>query len=311
MHYIVVDFEWNQPISWQSSVYKEFGDKLVFEMIQIGAVKLGEDMKPVDSISIPIAPTCYIRINPRIRKMTGLGPDELAGAPSFNEAMAQFAEWCGEDYILMTWGCDDVSVLKQNMDFFSCSVQLSPLYDIQRMFSDVRGVKERKGLKTAMELAGIEEEEDRTFHNALHDAWYTAKVFASLPEPESILKYIQKPKALNRTRHHSREKTQGEVFDSIEEALESETALKPVCPRCKKPFEPDGPYVSQSEGRYVNVGRCKSHGAQLIRLRIREDDESKFILHRTVSPANGNDVAYIHTKMLMIQREKEGKEVSP
>ena len=40
MHYIVVDLEWNQPMSFDSSVFRQVGDRLVFEMIQIGAVKV-------------------------------------------------------------------------------------------------------------------------------------------------------------------------------------------------------------------------------------------------------------------------------
>ena len=44
MHYIILDLQWNQPLSYQSHVYREVGDKLIFEMIQIGAVKL--DSRP-------------------------------------------------------------------------------------------------------------------------------------------------------------------------------------------------------------------------------------------------------------------------
>lgn len=42
MHYIILDLEWNQPMSYQSHVYREVGDRLIFEMIQIGAVKLDD-----------------------------------------------------------------------------------------------------------------------------------------------------------------------------------------------------------------------------------------------------------------------------
>lgn len=57
MQYIILDLEWNQPLSYQSRTYREVGDRLIFEMIQIGAVKVNEDMQVVDSISIPIQPT--------------------------------------------------------------------------------------------------------------------------------------------------------------------------------------------------------------------------------------------------------------
>ena len=44
MTYIILDLEWNQPISYQSRTYREIGDKLIFEMIQIGAVKLDAEL---------------------------------------------------------------------------------------------------------------------------------------------------------------------------------------------------------------------------------------------------------------------------
>ena len=95
MTYIVLDLEWNQPISYQSSTFRKVGDKLMFEMIQIGAVKLDADLNPGEAISIPIAPTHYVKIHPRIRRMTGLDSETLAGAPAFREALEQFVAWCG------------------------------------------------------------------------------------------------------------------------------------------------------------------------------------------------------------------------
>ena len=153
MTYIILDLEWNQPISYQSRTYREVGDKLIFEMIQIGAVKLDADLNPADSISIPIAPTHYLRIHPRIKRMTGLDSETLAGAPNFREALEQFVAWCGEDYALLTWGIDDVSVLYQNIRFFHCEdISLPPLCDIQLLFTQVHKLKDRAGLKAAMEL---------------------------------------------------------------------------------------------------------------------------------------------------------------
>ena len=54
MHYIILDLEWNQPMSYQSHVYREVGDRLIFEMIQIGAVKLDDSLAVVDSIPFPV-----------------------------------------------------------------------------------------------------------------------------------------------------------------------------------------------------------------------------------------------------------------
>ncbi len=306
MQYIVLDLEWNQPLSYQSRTFQKIGDQLMFEVIQIGAVRLDENLDPAESISIPIAPTHYIQIHPRIRRMTGLDADTLAGAPAFREGLEQFVAWCGEDYTLLTWGCDDVSVLWQNITFFQCEdIPLPPLCDMQRLFSDARQMKDRVGLKTALELTGIEPEEGRAFHNALNDAWYTALVFRTLADPSAVLNYAREPKELIHGKRSAREKTPGEVFDSVREALESESAIHPACPRCGRVLALDGEYIKQSADKYISIARCKSHGRILIRLRFRIDDDGKKIMTRTTAPATHANVAYVHTKQLQVQQRLE------
>ena len=69
MHYIVMDLEWNQPTSFNTPVFRQIGDSLLFEVIQIGAVKLGDDFSVLGELSIPIRPTHYVDIHPRVRRM--------------------------------------------------------------------------------------------------------------------------------------------------------------------------------------------------------------------------------------------------
>ena len=305
MTYIVLDLEWNQPISYQSSTFRKVGDKLMFEMIQIGAVKLDANLNPGEAISIPIAPTHYVKIHPRIRRMTGLDSETLAGAPAFREALQQFAAWCGEDYTLLTWGIDDVSVLYQNIHFFHCEdIVLPPLCDIQRLFSTVHNLKDRSGLKTAMEMVNITPDDTMSFHNALNDAWYTALVFKTLPDPSAVLNYPQEPRPLIHSRHITRERTEGETFASVRDALASETAIHPVCPRCGRVLALDGEYIRQSADKYIAVAKCRNHGRILIRLRFRIDDDGKKIMSRTTAPATSANVAYIHTKQLQNQQRQ-------
>lgn len=302
MHYIVLDLEWNQPLSPQSKVFRTVGHRLIFEMIQIGAVKLDAGMKPVDSVSIPIHPTHYVRIHPRIRRMTQLGQEELADAPAFSEAMDQFLDWCGEDPVFLTWGCDDASVWKQNMDFFQYEKPMVPVFDIQRMFSDRLGSKERKGLKAAMELVGVEVDESLFFHNALHDAYYTALVFGKMPNPNEVMNYPVVPKNLLNSRRRAAQTGERE-FDSVLAALESPDAQSPKCPQCGKALLVDPPYVQQSGDKYIGLGKCADHGMQLLRLRLRATEEGKCAMTLTVGKATAANCAYVRTKHLQMQQK--------
>jgi len=310
MHYIVLDLEWNQPISWQSAAYKKVGDRLIFEMIQIGAVKLDDRLEISDAISLPIAPTCYQQIHPRIRRMTGLGEEELAGAPAFREALEQFAAWCGEDYILLTWGCDDVSVLQQNIDFFECGdIVLPPLCDIQKQFAEVHQLKDRPSLQKAMEMLEIEADEHMAFHNAKNDAWYTALVFRTMPDPAAAIRYAQEPRNLIHKPRNAREKTPPASFPSLRAALESDAALKPVCPRCGRNLTLDGEYVLQSPDKYVTIGKCRNHGKMLLRLAMRAEGEGQVQMRRSVAPANHANVAYVHTKQFQARQRASQRHI--
>ena len=94
MNYIVLDLEWNQPVSYASAAYRKVGSKLLFEVIQIGAAKVDETMQIVDSISIPICPTHYLTIHPRVKRMTGLTQEILCDAPAFSEGTCPGCTTC-------------------------------------------------------------------------------------------------------------------------------------------------------------------------------------------------------------------------
>ena len=83
MHYIIIDLEWNQPLSHMSSAFRRVGDRLMFEMIQIGAVKLDERRRLVGSFSTLITPEFYMKLHPRIHRITGIAQEDLADAPRF------------------------------------------------------------------------------------------------------------------------------------------------------------------------------------------------------------------------------------
>ena len=90
MDYIVLDLEWNQPMSYNSSAYKSVGGRLLFEMIQIGAIRLNDQLEITDSFNQLIQPTHYVKLHPRIKRITGISQDDLCDAPQFVEAAEEF-----------------------------------------------------------------------------------------------------------------------------------------------------------------------------------------------------------------------------
>ncbi|MBQ8080518.1 MAG: exonuclease domain-containing protein [Clostridia bacterium] len=305
MQYIVLDLEWNQPITFQGGAYRSSGGKLIFEMIQIGAVKLDENREICGTFNQLIQPSCYLRLHPHIRKMTHITEEDLMDAPQFGEAYARFTEWCGDDCVLLTWGCDDISVFEQNLHYFACETPLKPVCDMQRLFGDVIGnSKERKSLKSAMEYYGIDPNENKAFHNALNDAYYTALVFARLPEPDKVLNYQLKARNLI---HQDRRKKTSVAISRVARgqaiALRGQFAQKTPCPVCGKPQKPKVDYVRQQADLFQALAVCPDHGLYFSKLRFFVNNDKKKVMERTTALSEEQNKAYVSTKLIQWQNK--------
>ena len=74
MHYVVMDLEWNQAMSSKSSVFNKLPIHLRGEIIEIGAVKLNEDMTPGEEFKIDVKPVYFKRMHYKVKKAHRLRP---------------------------------------------------------------------------------------------------------------------------------------------------------------------------------------------------------------------------------------------
>lgn len=114
MEYVVVDFEWNQ-----SSRPGHSSGRLPFEIIEIGAVKLDEDLREIGRFSRTVRPKVYKKLHYMTRELTGISQQELDGSDPFPYVLVDFMLWCGNDFIFCTWGNTDLVELQRNMRFFN------------------------------------------------------------------------------------------------------------------------------------------------------------------------------------------------
>lgn len=305
MDYIVSDLEWNQPLSYNSPAYKSVGKKLLFEMIQIGAIKLNDRLEIVDTFNQLIQPTHYVKLHPRIRRITGISPEDLCDAPQFCEAAQRFHTWCGDQCALLTWGCDDVSVFQQNLDFFTFSQPFPKMYDLQRLYGElVNDTKNRAGLKSAMEHFDIAPQADHPFHNALNDAYYTALVFQKCPQPQDVLRFPQTARKLtheDRSRHQERCDTIH--IGRIGEAMRGKHAVTPPCPVCGHRQELSVGYVTLSDGTQQALCQCADHGLFMVRVKFQKGENNRRLMVRTCALSEEQNPAYISTKLLQWQNK--------
>ena len=151
------------------------------------SIKLNESFEQIDTFDAMIRPKIYPRLHPFVEKITGIRSEMLADKPDFNDAYSRFLAFIGnEPAILCTWGGDDIKSLFRNILFYDLDADaLTNQYmNVQPFAAEYLNHEAGKaiGLKNAVEALGIPEGE--TFHNALNDAVYTAKIFAITPPAE-------------------------------------------------------------------------------------------------------------------------------
>lgn len=303
MNYVIMDLEWNQPLSHQSFAYRQVGDRLMFELLQIGAVKLDGARRMRGSFSQLIAPSRYKKVHPRVSRITGIRQGDLIGAPGFVSAMRRFIDWCGEDCVLLTWGGDDINVLKQNLDFFGVKDAMPPVYDLQKHYVTWAGEDaHRKGLQSAMRHCGIRAVADHDFHNAVSDAYYTAQVFQCAPNPEGVSQFVQEARPLvPRIKKH--EDSLSFAVRSVETGLRSRHAMRPACPVCGKSARVPEGYVPLRES-YVALADCPEHGLIMSELAF-ERAGNHWQMKRHCKLSDEQSPAYVKTKHLQWQAKVE------
>ena len=240
MNYIVFDLEWNQSPGgkrWSNS-------RLPFEIIEIGAIKLNEEKEIVDSFQRLIKPQVYNWIHDSIHEVIHMNYKDLQNGTLFPQAITEFLEWCGEEYIFFTWGNQDVMELQRNMKYYGkLSLLKGPVtyYDVQKLFA-IRYEEndERRALEFAADKMGVEKKMD--FHRALGDAYYTACILQKIEDkyifPNSSLDVYQNPKSKREEIHISYptyDKYVSREFYSREKAMKDREVTGTKCPLCHNP----------------------------------------------------------------------------
>lgn len=300
VQYILMDLEWNQPLSHLSAQYRRYGKQLMFDMIQIGAVKLDSGLRMTGSFNQFIQPGLYRKLHPRISRITGITQEDLYGAPQFIEALERFVSWCGEDFALITWGCDDISVFQQNLNFYLKDERaMPPVYDLQRLYgAHTGGSKNRAGLSSAMKFFNIQPSPEHPFHSAVDDAYYTALVFQQMPEADKVLEYPQAARELTPAKKARDEQADDLRFTSITQALGSRPAQQPNCPACGRRLGiPEG-YVPFRDDTWRALADCPDHGLVLVDLVLDKSAQGRPLVRRRAALSDQQNPAYIKTKHL-------------
>ena len=178
MDYVIIDLEFNnlqgvyQTMNQYLNRENSFKRRLYpNEIIQIGAVRLGEDLAVVDGLNIMVKNTFYKTLNPMISEMTGVTQAMMDEGIGYPEAVKVLEEFC-KGAVVLTWGVSDIYEIIRN-----CHMHQTPITVLGQRYLDLQawiGQRENgnrtPSLKSIMELYDIEIDD-----NLLHDGYYDAQ----------------------------------------------------------------------------------------------------------------------------------------
>ncbi len=300
MDYIILDLEWNQS----NSDHSQEEERLPFEIIEIGAIKLNSQMSMVSEFNELIKPQVYHEMHYITRKLIHLQMEELERGKPFVEVMKKFFEWCGDSYMFCTWGPLDLTELQRNMDYYEMpALTTKPLkfYDVQKLFSIAfEDKKSRRALEYAVDFLKIKK--DIPFHRAFSDAYYTAKVLTRIEDPLVLEKvsfdvYVT-PKTKKEEIHiefNDYIKYITREFEDKAELLTDKEIMSTKCYLCHRNIKKKLKWFTPNGKHYYSVSFCNKHGNMKSKIRIRRAENekvyavktSKFITEEEMNRING------------------------
>lgn len=326
MNYIVFDLEWNQTINQNN---KNKTDALQFEIIEVGAVMLDEDFNEISRYSSLIKPVLHRKIHPIIREITKITDEDLQMERDFKTVISEFFQWCGEDYILCTYGNQDLMELQNNLEYHGInSPELGVQWSYPMMYIDVQKIfglaqnenNEQRSLESAVTQLNLAQ--DKEFHRALEDAVYTGQILAKL-ERDLIsenysLDYYRIPKTKQEEKEikisgHNEFISMG--YENKEDLLEQPYLYVTRCVICDRKCRKKIKWFTDNS-KYTCISVCPEHGIMEGTIHVKQNRiRNIYYAIRKVSLINNEELENIIAKKenikerrrLKRQREKNKK----
>ena len=312
MDYIVLDLEWNQNPYGKRNYHPE----MPFEIIEVGAVRMNSNLEMEDSFHQIVKPRVYKKLHYKIKEITHFTNEELAKGSDFRKVIREFLEWCGDDFMFCTWGSMDLTELQKNMKHYKLERVLDfPLYylDLQKIHSlRYDDGKNKSTLSDVVEELHIKE--DKEFHRAIDDAYYTAKVFQKM-DPGRFIKRLSidtfyPPRIKEEeifVEFDDYNKLVTREFLSKDEMFSDKDIEELRCNKCGERIYPYIDWFSDSGKTYFCLGRCPEHGDVRGKIKIRKCEKDSFYAIKIVKLADETRVQKVKDKKESIREKRREK----
>lgn len=313
MNYIVLDLEWNQGQKRNPKI-----EAPPFEIIEIGALKLNEAFELIDVYESLVKPQIYNTMHKITAELVHLNMSDLKNARLFKTVAKEFLDWCGEDSIFCIWGVQDLTEWQKNMDYYHMpplSQGPIPYYDVQKLYSIYAGdQKKREALHNVVELEGMVDEEV-SFHRALGDAYYTARILRYIASEELL-------KMVSFDTYHIPKDVKGQIYRKFDnyakfisrgfversEIMEDKGITCVKCIYCQNALKKTVPWFTPNNGKhYYAIANCSKHGLMKGKIRIRRSKDDEYYVVKTVKTISEAEAEEVLAKKKK-HKEKLNKE---
>lgn len=263
MNYIILDLEWN-------NAYCKKKKGFINEIIEIGAVKLDENLQITDTFSMFIKAQIGKKLHSRVKELTNITNDDISAGTPFSQTMALFRKWsAGNDTVILTWGDTDIRVLIDNFRYFN-GISFIPFLknyvNLQKYAQAFMNIpkSEQIGLSAAAEKLGLNPD-DYTHHRALDDSLLTADLFAAIYNEQMFSSYMLTCDAA----FYSKITFKPKVIVDIDSPLIDKSKMRCVCDSCAGQCEriSDWRIINQSFRAIFYCKKCKRKIRFMIRFK--------------------------------------------
>jgi DNA polymerase III epsilon subunit-like protein len=188
MDIIILDLEWNGSYSKKVHHY-------VNEIIEIGAVKVNENLELIDTCSMLVKPEIGKKLSSHIASLTHISNDELfSKGLSFISATDKFREF-SKDCVILTWGTSDILTLMDNFNYYTGDSEIPflksycNLQEYCEYMLDVHNPAAQLGLLNCAEMLDIKSDEEE-LHRAYTDAKLSLKCLKKLYDKKKFISSI-------------------------------------------------------------------------------------------------------------------------
>lgn len=289
MNYIVLDMEWNQSFNIKKMIKKPI--LLRGEIVQIGAVKLDDNYQIQDTFKIMVSPRYYTRMHKKVSKLTKISTEELQYGFSFPIAFQYFKKWCGEEFVFLIWGSNDIEMLRDNMLLHKLDTEWIPQwYNVQIIF-DAQITKEGRqiSLEDAMKRIG---ESALEAHDALNDARNTARICQHLDMLQGIAEYETFRQQMECCGGPAKERSKStKLYAERESAFQDPEFIHFYC----RSYDTDVTcvdFIRQNSEKYICVGKCADGKEFFIRFRFTKWPDGNFSVVRLLYEMDEEKMAY-------------------